>query len=272
MKKTAWFIDFNEILNEASALATFKDSPNIVQLIGIADTNNEISIITANDISLPHYINLIKRTRNKAQIASVRKTIAYQAIKAVQEVHEKQYIHLDIKPTNFLINSRTNQLILTNFESCQPLVNSKKKIQIVGIRGEYDVPELKVPHSSNLTPATDVFSLGIMLLNLLTDSIPFKRKSMKDALRIEKFKPIPERILLIKNSNAADLVKKMLDTENQIKLTEALNHEWFDDATDWSKKEPLPQILPRNSKARNLFRKILNMPKACRSADQCDDK
>ena len=79
-------------------------------------------------------------------------------------MHEKQYIHLGIKPTTFLINIKTNQLILTNFESCQALDNSKTKYMLR--IGEYDAPEFSILHPSNPTPAADVFSLGIMLFNV----------------------------------------------------------------------------------------------------------
>ena len=71
---------------------------------------------------------------------SLRKTIAYQAINAVHQVHAGNYVHLDIQPSNFLIDVMTEQLMLTNFESSQPM--------------------------EGISYATDVNSLGVMLFNV----------------------------------------------------------------------------------------------------------
>ena len=97
---------------------------------------------------------------------------------------------------------------------------------------------------------------------------------MKYALGIGNFKLVQDQFLSIKDSKARNLVKQMLSPspENRITLKAALKHEWFDDRTSGSKDEPLSQILRRDSQARNPFHKILKMAKACRSADQCDDK
>ena len=71
---------------------------------------------------------------------SLRKTIAYQAINAVHQVHAGNYVHLDIQPANFLIDVNSEQLILTNFESSHAM--------------------------EGLSYVTDVHLLGIMLFNV----------------------------------------------------------------------------------------------------------
>lgn len=86
-------------------------------------------------------------------------------------VHDKGLIHRDIKPDNVLINSDHRVMLgdfgLVRSTSAQQATSDK----IVGTVS-YLAPEQV--DGSPITPATDVYSAGIVLFELLTGTVPFQ--------------------------------------------------------------------------------------------------
>lgn len=98
---------------------------------------------------------------------------AADLVQGLSYIHESKMIHLDIKPSNLMLTS-TGQLKIADFGIATEMVGSQaKEIEQPG-ESAYMAPELIDHNVGPITPAADMFSLGVVLLELAADiKIPF---------------------------------------------------------------------------------------------------
>ncbi|HYP12515.1 MAG TPA: serine/threonine-protein kinase, partial [Bryobacteraceae bacterium] len=104
-----------------------------------------------------------------------------QICSAVQAAHERQIIHRDIKPTNILVNSRGEPKLL-DFGIAK-ILDPELATQTVDptmtalrmMTPEYASPEQV--RGDSVTEASDVYSLGVLLYELLSGHRPYRLKS-----------------------------------------------------------------------------------------------
>ncbi len=160
-------------VHEARAMASWQH-PNIPQFYQ-GGVENGIYFYAMEYI---HGIDLEENLRRYAQkgeglpysdILRIGEAIAA----ALDYAHQKGAIHRDIKPSNILI-SVDNRILLTDFG----LVLEVDK----GTRGEvfgsplYIAPEQAIS-SANAVPQSDLYSLGVMLYEMLVGKLPFNDSS-----------------------------------------------------------------------------------------------
>lgn len=98
--------------------------------------------------------------------------VLYNTCYALEYIHSKGYVHLDIKPSNIML-TRTGDVKLMDFGISRLLKDrSQEESQITGSLF-YMSPEQSNP-DGNLTCGTDIFSLGIVGYQLLTGTLPFQ--------------------------------------------------------------------------------------------------
>ena len=96
--------------------------------------------------------------------------IAEQVSKALQAIHSSEIIHRDLKPANILI-LEGNQVKLTDFGVARPKGSDlTQHNEIIG-SVEYMAPEVWL--GKGMTPAIDFYSLGIIMYQLATGTVPF---------------------------------------------------------------------------------------------------
>lgn len=100
--------------------------------------------------------------------------IVAQLADALDFAHRKGVIHRDVKPSNAIYNA-TGQIVLTDFGIARSPSDALRTITgpgiIMGTPG-YVAPEQAIS-SATLTPACDIYSLGVLLFELLTGQLPF---------------------------------------------------------------------------------------------------
>ncbi|MBC8385910.1 MAG: protein kinase, partial [Candidatus Cloacimonetes bacterium] len=154
-------------------------------------------------------------------------------------LHSRNIIHRDLKPENILIT--TDGIVkITDFDFIKTGFSEKKRGQFFGTP-EYSSPEHFIA-SYELDTRSDLYSLGVILYELLTGKLPFEGKTAKEIGDLHRLKPLvlPIRInpeipqsmekivlgLLEKEQNdryqnahsvAADLLKEIND-KNGIKI------------------------------------------------------
>lgn len=116
----------------------------------------------------------------------------HQAAEAIAAAHAHGILHRDLKPQNILVDSETDEVLLTDFglakfaESDQQLTAAD---DIVGTPA-YMSPE-QASGSTAVGPATDIYSLGATLYHLITGRPPFQAATAIETLRqVQEYDPI----------------------------------------------------------------------------------
>ena len=101
--------------------------------------------------------------------------IIHQAAEALQHAHDRQIIHQDVKPSNFLIRSREKaqsvpDILLADFGIAKLTTTASSTSQSIRGTPVYMAPE---QWQGKPTLASDQYALGIMAYELLTGHPPF---------------------------------------------------------------------------------------------------
>jgi len=111
-----------------------------------------------------------------------------QVCEAVQHAHQKGIIHRDIKPSNIQVCIEDERLVpkVIDFGIAkalsQPLTDRTfvtEQGQMIGTP-EYMSPEQAEMTQQDIDTRTDIYSLGVLLYELLTGTLPFEAKTLRE--------------------------------------------------------------------------------------------
>ncbi len=169
---------------ERQALALM-DHPNVARVLdaGATDTGRPYFVMDlCRGESITAYCD-----RHNLSIPD-RLALFVQVCNAVQHAHQKGIIHRDIKPSNILVSMQDGRAhakvidfgiakaIATRLTD-KTLITEQR--QLIGTP-EYMSPE-QAEGSLDIDTRTDVYSLGVLLYELLTGSTPFDAEKLRDA-------------------------------------------------------------------------------------------
>lgn len=107
-----------------------------------------------------------------------------QCADGLSHLHQKGWIHCDVKPDNFLINDE-GKIKLIDFSIAQQPKSAFAAMfsffgnKIAGTRSYMSPEQIR---NKNLTPKSDIYSFGCMVFELLTNKMPFTGSSSDDLL------------------------------------------------------------------------------------------
>lgn len=135
--------------------------------------------------------------REGALPADVAARIVRGVALGLGRVHAVGLVHRDIKPSNILLEKTTGRAKLTDFGLARILTDTlaERMTQSGGIFGtpEYMSPE-QITDPKNAAESSDLFSVGVVLYELLCGVIPFHGDPLRVALRIRHDEPPVPRV------------------------------------------------------------------------------
>lgn len=203
--------------NERQTLANLQH-PNIARLLDGGKTSEELPYLIMEFID---GIPITEYCDTKNLSIKGRLKLFITACEAVQYAHQNLVIHRDIKPGNILVNQNGNPKLL-DFGVAKllndDLGRSDEALTKPGmwhLTPEYASPEQI--SGSNITTASDIYSLGVLLYKLLTGSEPYKIYNHSPSL-------ISRIITEEKVTKPSELVQR---NTNNIKLTDVNTSKYF---------------------------------------------
>jgi eukaryotic-like serine/threonine-protein kinase len=158
-------------LNEAR-MASSLDHPNIGVIHGIEEASDGrafIGMAFYDGLSLAQKMSGIPLGTMEAV------DIAIQIALGLCEAHAHQIVHRDIKPSNVMLSS-AGSIKIVDFGLARAI--NAETATATGIVGtvKYVSPEQAMGH--RIDPRTDIWSLGVVLAEMLTGINPFERKTI----------------------------------------------------------------------------------------------
>ncbi|MHC4890270.1 MAG: serine/threonine protein kinase, partial [Planctomycetota bacterium] len=170
---------------ERQALAVL-DHPNIAHVYdaGITEAGRPYFVMEyVKGTPITEYCD-----RNKLNVEE-RLGLFIQVCKAIQHAHQKGIIHRDIKPSNILVSKQEDKAVtkVIDFGVAkaihQPLTERTlftEQGQLIGTP-EYISPEQAELTKEDIDTRSDIYSLGVLLYELLTGSLPFDPETLHRA-------------------------------------------------------------------------------------------
>ncbi len=140
------------------------------------------------------------------------------AAEALNYAHQQKVVHRDIKPANVMFIPGASTIKLTDFGIARITDSSKTKTGMVLGTPSYMSPEQLV--GKHVDGRSDLFSLGVMLFQLLSGQLPFKGDSMAALMFSIANEHHPEIIALRKglmqvSSEISTIINKVLEKTPQ---------------------------------------------------------
>lgn len=160
--------------------------PNIVEVYDVGEDNGEYYIVMEY-VEGKHLKNLLKK-RGKLTIPEVV-DIMIQVTSGLTVAHDSYIIHRDIKPQNIMILD--NGLVkLTDFGIALAM-NSTQLTQTNSVMGSVHYLPPEGASGKGATLQSDIYSLGILMYELLTGKLPFRGETAVEIALKQLKEPMP---------------------------------------------------------------------------------
>lgn len=152
--------------------------PNIVRVTDLIDEAETVAFVMEHvpGMTLKQFIEQ-KGKPNESLI----KSLFTQILSATKFIHEQGLIHRDIKPSNFMVTP-DNQVKLMDFGIAKIADANAVEYTGTGASQQMGTPMYMSPEqvraSGGVTPASDIYSLGVTLWHVITGTKPYDTGSL----------------------------------------------------------------------------------------------
>ncbi|HXZ04193.1 MAG TPA: serine/threonine-protein kinase [Ktedonobacteraceae bacterium] len=232
-------------LMQAPALMQLKH-PNILRLRDAA-VDNHTPFLVSDYIS--HLTLRQVFPQGSVQPLSAFLPYLRQAASALQYAHDRHVLHGDIRPDNMLLHNN-NQILLANF-TIEAIIQNRERLNYKHVESiAYSAPE-KIQGKAG--PASDQYSLAIVVYELLSGGVPFTKSYLEIASQQlhtpppsmrEKVPDISSRVeKIVMTALAKDPAKRFANVQAFVNALEQAQGLQLRDTT--SPKTPPPPAVPQ---------------------------
>lgn len=207
--------------------------PQIITLYDIFETRSEIILIL--ELALGgdlHRHCVAYDTDEPASSRSEREVVFLlrQILEGVKHLHERDFVHLDIKPNNILLMTEHSypEIKIIDFGLARQIKDGEQICLIVG------TPEYVAPEILEFEPVgkpSDIWSIGVVAYVMLTGLSPFAGEDKQETCYNVSLGALdfPEDYFKNISHTAQDFIKRILqrDADDRPSVQECLNHPWL---------------------------------------------
>lgn len=212
--------------------------PHVVEMLGVCEWKHDhgpMFIISAwvNGITLDEHVRKHK-IRNLPDATKRICETMYPVLDALEYLHAKDIIHMDVKPSNIMLENGYNIRLMD-----LGIVHTHDAVEVTspGIIGtpKYAAPEQVIKPGDNclhIDKTTDIYQLGVTLYELISGTNPYDAPSISKIIikhNTEQLPPIAgvsRRVMkvLLKATSLRQADRYQTAKEFKAALQEAVNH------------------------------------------------
>ena len=211
---------------EEAAVTASLSHPNTIRIFDFGVMEDDVLYLVMeylDGISIKQYLK-----KNGAFSSILAAKLVSDVCGALMEAHDKGIVHRDIKPGNIMLVRMTEGGVrakLLDFGLVKSLNASRIKTRTGLILGSPMYMSPEQVNSKGLAPASDLYSLGLTLHNMLTNTRPFPEKSLSSLLAAQLLKyPTPLEDLrpeLAKYPRLIHIVNKAIQKDPKLRFQSA---------------------------------------------------
>lgn len=203
---------------------------NIVNLIDVIWKDNQIYLVL-EDCGGGDLKEFLTRKGSRPMIEKYVQFYMKQLAEGLRYLRSKNIIHRDLKPQNLLLTSDYETLKISDFGFAK-VVGSETLAETLCGSPLYMAPEIMNPESKQYTSKADLWSVGIIMYEMLYACYPYKKVgNVFDLIQKIKKYPIEYPLSPKITEKCMNLLKGLLRKDPKVRIdwNDFFDHPWFED-------------------------------------------
>ncbi len=199
--KQVYDYGLQRFMDEARTLARFKNQ-NIVRINRFMEKNGTAYIIMDYEEGVPLSRYLMRcKTLSEVEIRNVFRPV----LQGLMLVHNKEYLHRDIKPPNIYLRKKGSPVLLDFGAARQALSSHHRTVTNMGTHGYAPIEQFTTQEQQG--PWSDIYGVGATIYHCLAGRPPATALDRVAALQARRRDPMQAAMQLNRRNYSAELLE-----------------------------------------------------------------